>query len=285
MGRRVAGLRPAIWILALTSWIAGCAQPPAHQYPITGQIIAVNSAKQEITIKHEDIPGLMPAMTMSYAVTSPSLLVGRAPGELITGTLEVRDALGKLSSITHTGQAPLPADSNEAALAAGLLNPGDALPDAALIDQSNRRRSLSEWKGTQTVITFIYTRCPLPDFCPLMDQNFATLQRRINQDTALRGRVKLISITMDPDFDTPAVLEKHAGHLHADPAMWTFLTGDRGTIDQLAGKLGVGIMRDTPQTLTHNLRTTVLDADLRIVKIFSGNDWTPGDVLSTLSRQ
>jgi len=276
MGRRLAALGIALLV-------GGCRAAPAHQYPITGQIIAVDQKRQQLTIKHEDIPGLMPAMTMSYDVASPSMLSGRAPGELVTGTLEVRDAVGRITSITHTGSAPLPS-GNEAALAAGTLSTGDRVPDTALIDQTNRRRSLSEWQGRQTVVTFIYTRCPLPDFCPLMDQNFATLQRRISQDTALRGRVQLISITLDPDFDTPAVLAVHAAKLHADPTIWTFLTGDRGTIDRLAAAFGVAIMRDGTPALTHNLRTAILDQELRVKKMFSGNDWTPGDVLQDLTR-
>jgi protein SCO1/2 len=270
--------------LALAILAAGCAQPPpAKQYSLTGQVLAVNATKQEIVIKHDDIPGLMPAMTMSYQVSSPALLAGRTPGETVSATLEVRDALGRITAITHTGTAPLPANTNETALAGGILDVGDVVDDVALVDQADRRRSLTEWKGTLSVVTFIYTRCPLPDFCPLMDQNFATLQRRVTQDAALRGRVRLISVTLDPEFDTPAVLAAHAAHRHADPAIWTFLTGDRGTIERFAGHLGVGVIRDGSPMVTHNLRTAILDKDLRIVKIYSGNEWTPGEVLKELA--
>jgi protein SCO1/2 len=276
---KYAGLTLALAVLGV-----GCAQPPpAKQYPLTGQVLAVNLAKQEITVKHDDIPGLMPAMTMTYAVSSPALLAGRAPGETVSATLEVRDALGRITAITHTGTAPLPANTNEAALAGGILDVGDVVDDVALVDQADRRRSLAEWKGTLSVVTFIYTRCPLPDFCPLMDQNFATLQRRVTQDPALRGRVRLISVTLDPEFDTPAVLAEHAARRHADPAIWTFLTGDRGTIERLAGHLGVGVIRDGSPMVTHNLRTAILDGDLRILKVYSGNEWTPGEVLKELA--
>jgi protein SCO1/2 len=282
MGR---GVKLAL-ALALAMFGAGCAQPPAaKQYPLTGQVLAVNATKQEIVIKHDDIPGLMPAMTMSYQVSSPALLAGRTPGETVSATLEVRDALGRITAITHTGMAPLPANTNETALAGGILDVGDIVDDVALVDQADRRRSLTEWKGTLSVVTFIYTRCPLPDFCPLMDQNFATLQRRVTQDPALRGRVRLISVTLDPEFDTPAVLAAHAARRHADPAIWTFLTGDRGTIERFAGHLGVGVIRDGSPMVTHNLRSAILDGELRILKIYSGNEWTPGDVLKELSAQ
>ena len=178
----------------------------------------------------------------------------------------------------------LPANTNEAALASGVLDVGDPLPDAALVDQADRRRSLGEWRGTAVLITFVFTRCPLPTFCPLMDQNFATIERSVAEDPALQGRVRLISITLDPDHDTPAVLAAHAEKRRADPAVWTFLTGDRVTIDRLAGRFGVGVLRNpaTPADITHNLRTVLAGADSRVVRIYTGNEWTTGTVLNDL---
>jgi protein SCO1/2 len=265
--------------------VAACsrAEPP-KQYQLQGQILAVHPDKNQITIKHGDIDGLMPGMTMSFGVKTPALLDGRAAGDLVTATLEVSDALGTLTSITKTGSAPLPANTNEAALVAGILADGDEIPDAALIDQLDRRRSLAEWRGTVTLYTFTYTRCPLPDFCPLMDQNFATLQHALAEDPALRDAVRLVSISVDPEHDTPAVLAAHAKKRRADPAVWTFLTGDRQTIERLAGRFGVGIVRapDGSVDITHNLRTTLAGRDGRVRKIYTGNDWTPGAVLADL---
>jgi protein SCO1/2 len=265
---------------------ASCRESAAKRYPLHGQILAVDLANQQLTIKHEDIPGLMPGMTMGYPVATPALMQGRAPGETITATLEVSDTTARLVAIAHLGSAPLPAGTNALAIASALLDVGAPMPDVALIDQHDRRRSLAEWKGTTTLITFIYTRCPLPNFCPLMDEHFATLQRALSDDSTLSGRVKLISVSIDPAFDTPRVLAAHALHVKADPAVWTFLTGDVGTIDHLAAQFGVGILRD-PQdatNITHNLRTTLIGADGRLEKIYSGNDWTPGEVLAELKR-
>lgn len=263
---------------------AGCeSKAPAKQYPLTGQVLAVHPERQEITIKHEDIKGLMPGMTMSFPVASADLLQGREPGELITATLEVSESMGRLIAITRTGFTALPAGSNEADLVAGLLQVGDEVPDVALIDTSNRRRSFSEWRGTATLVTFIYTRCPLPNFCPLMDQNFATLQRSIAEDDALRGRVRLLSVSFDPEHDTPEVLAAHAARFKTDPAIWEFVSGDRVAIDRFAAKFGVGLLRpDGDIEITHNLRTTLIGADGRIVRVYSGNDWTPGAVLTDL---
>ena len=169
-------------------------------------------------------------------------------------------------------------------MASGILAVGEPVPDVALIDQTDKRRTLAEWKGAPMVMTFTYTRCPLPEFCPLMDQNFVTLQRRLADDTVLRGRVKLVTVSFDPEHDTPAVLAAHAARLKADPNVWTFLTGDKTTIERFAGKFGVAVMRDDPADplITHNLRTILAGADGRIAKIYGGNDWTPGTLLADL---
>jgi protein SCO1/2 len=208
----------------------------------------------------------------------------REAGELILATLEVSDFTGRLVDITRTGLAPLPDNANEVALATGLLDPGDEAPDTAFVDQDDRRRSLAEWRGRHVLLTFIYTRCPLPTFCPLMDQNFATIQRAVAEDAVLRGQIQLISVSFDPEHDTPAVLREHAARRKADLTTWTFLTGDRQTVDRFAGRFGVGVIRpaDGAGEITHNLRTAHIDPEGRIVKLYSGNEWTPSAVLADL---
>ncbi|MSO49936.1 MAG: SCO family protein, partial [Acidobacteria bacterium] len=190
--------------------------------------------------------------------------------------------VGKLVAVTHVGSAPLPDNTNTAAMTDGILAEGDLMPDAALIDQQDQRRSLSEWKGTPVLLTFIYTRCPLPNFCPAMNRNFASIQKSLAADPALAGRVKLISVSFDPEYDTPAVLAGFAKIFQTDPAVWTWLTGDRVTTDRLAAKLGVSVIREdaSPTAVVHNLRTTLIDTDGRIVKIYSGSEWMPSAVLS-----
>ena len=277
------GLKRALVLIGLFL-LPACSRPaPPKTYTLTGQVLSVDREKQLVTIRHEDIDGLMPGMTMSFPVTKPELLDGREPGELVRGTLEVTDALGRLTEIQRTGMAELPTDSNAAAMAGNVLDVGDNVPDAAFIDQANARRSIAEWRGTATLITFIYTQCPLPNFCPLMDQNFAKLQKAIAADPALKSKARLVSISFDPDHDTPDVLAKHAARLEADAATWTFLTGDRPTVDKFAARMGVGVMRATGDaTITHNLRTILVGADGRIAKIYSGNEWTTAGVLADL---
>jgi protein SCO1/2 len=181
--------------------------------------------------------------------------------------------------------APLPTGTDGQPLGVPVLAEGDEVPDTAFVDQQDRRRSLVEWAGTATVLTFVYTNCPLPNFCPLMDQNFQTIQRAVGEDPALAGRVRLVSISLDPERDTPAVLAAHAARRKAHPDVWTFLTGDPATIDRFASRFGVAAVRRTGSPeITHNLRTALLGPDRRIVKLYSGSDWTPGDVLADLRQ-
>lgn len=274
------------FVLAFAGWVStSCSRPqPPKRYTLDGQILAVLPARQQLTIKAGDIPGLMPAMTMTYDVAQPALMTDRTAGETITGTLEVTDAGAKLVAIAHTGTAPLP-PANELAMATtDVLKEGDAVPDTALIDQHDARRSLSDWHGTYLVLTFIYTSCPLPTFCPLMDQNFATIQRALQNDPAMKAKVRLLSISFDPDHDTPAVLDAHAKRERADPAVWTFATGDRVAIDRLTARFGVTVIRsgDDPGQITHGLRTAILTPDGHVLKIYDGNEWTPGQLLADL---
>ena len=281
-----AGLTAGILIVAfLGSSSISCTrrEPPRH-YTLEGQVLAVLPERQQLTIKHGDVAGLMPAMTMTYDVATPALMTGRLAGETISGTLEVNDAGATLVAIAHTGSAPLP-PANELAMATtDVLTEGDAVPDTALIDQHDARRSLSDWHGTYLVLTFIYTECPLPNFCPLMDQNFATIQRALENDAAMKAQVRLLSISFDPDHDTPAVLDAHAKRERADPAVWTFATGDRIAIDRLTARFGVTVIRPEAAggQITHGLRTALLSPDGHVLKLYDGNDWTPGQVLADL---
>ena len=164
------------------------------------------------------------------------------------------------------------------------MNPGDAVPDDALTDQEGQVRKLSDWRGRALAVTFVYTRCPVPDFCPLMDRHFGDLQRAIADDPRLRDRAHLVSVSFDPAHDSPAVIAAHAKARGADPRTWSYLTGTPQAIDHLTSRFGVSTIdeRDSGQTITHNLRTAIVDPRGRLVKIYSGNDWRVADVLADL---
>ena len=269
--------------LAVVVLVAACdREPPARQYELTGQILAVDAARNEVLIKHESVRNFMPAMTMPFTVKDPSLLSGREPGDLVTATLVVGETSAHLSSLTRTGHAkietpPVVSDSPR------ILMPGEPVADALLVDQQEKARPFSSFKGHRVAITFMFTRCPFPDFCPLMDRNFLAVQKGIQGAVDMRD-VRLISMTLDPEFDTPAVLSRHAARLNADPAIWSFVTGEPKAAADFARQFGIYTERDlgTGANLTHNLRTAIVDADGRMVKVHSGNDWTPADLVADL---
>jgi protein SCO1/2 len=275
---RRPGVRASLVMLALCA--AACTR--SREYELRGQVLAVDRSRQEITVKHEDIRGFMPGMTMAFKVKDASLVDGRTAGELIRATLVVEESTGYLKAIESVGRAPLtdppPPPRRDP------LNPGDPVPDVALIDRAGRARTLSEWRNQAIAVTFIYTRCPIPDFCPAMDRRFAEVQASVQKDPSLRGRVHLLSVSFDPTFDRPPVLAAHAAKVGADPHVWDFLTGDRDAINQFAAGFGVQIMRDDAHApeVVHNLRTAVIDREGRLVRILSGNDWLPSVLLEEL---
>ena len=264
----------------------GCRGPEAatKSYQLTGQILAVHPEKQSLTIKHQDIPNYMPGMTMTFAARDASMITGRVPGELVTATLEVGDTWSRLTQVTVTGKGPIAALPAELALAEGILKEGDPLPGAALIDQDGQARSMSDWRGTPVAITFTYTRCPIPEFCPRIDRQFAAAQAAIASDPALAGKAKLLTISFDPAHDTAPVLLKHARMLRADPGTWTFATGAREEIELFAARFGVAVTREgeAPADIMHNLRTIVAGGDGRVRAIYSGSDWTPAQIVDRL---
>jgi protein SCO1 len=265
---------------------AGCSRgPELRTYQLTGQVLAVKAETNEILVKHDDIPGFMPAMTMTYAVKDAALIKDRAAGDLITATLVVEPSLAHLSAITKTGSAPVPADARTtipAAAGIDLLRPGDAAPDTMLINQDGMPITLKDFAGTATAITFIYTRCPLPQYCPLMDRRFADVQARVAQTPALAGKVRLLSVSFDPKFDRAAVLRQHAAALKAAPAVWTFATAEESVVDRFAARFGVNVIREPNDTITHNLRTAVIDPSGRVTALLDSNAWTPEDLVREL---
>ena len=281
--RQPAPLFALVLLTALAGFGCRAPAPAPRTFELKGQILAIDQARQEITVNHADIPGFMPAMTMPYKVRDASLLKGRTPGELIAATLVVEESDAYLQSIKHEGVAVLP-DGRPAVHAMDLLGVGETVRDGALVDQSGVRRSLGDWRGQVLAVTFVYTRCPLPNFCPLMDRHFAAVQEQVRSSSDLQGRVHLVSVTLDPEYDTPAVLLRQAGRLKADPAVWSLLTGSREQVDTFASQFGVSVVRENaqPSELVHNLRTAVIDGNGRLVTVLSGGEWEPAALIAEI---
>lgn len=263
--------------------ISACGPAP-REYPLQGVVVAVDRESREITIKHDDIPRFMPGMTMPFKVRDGRLLEGRVPGDLVKGTLVVEGADAHLRTLERTGTAPVPPPSTPTAPTG--LEPGELVPDASFTDQQGTTRRLSDWRGLALAVTFIYTRCPLPNYCPLMDQHFKIIQDRVKSDDRLRGRVRLLSVSFDPAYDRPAVLDARARQLGADPALWSFVTAPATEIERFARQFGVSIARDnaSAQEIVHNLRTAVVASDGTLSTVLHGNEWTPGELLEELRK-
>jgi protein SCO1/2 len=271
--------------IAIFLTIAACVRSDAREYELKGQVVAVDRGRQEITIRHEDIPRFMPGMTMPFKVREASLLAGREPGDVVKATLVVEGTDAHLRTLERVGRAPVP-ETGPPHAPPGLLAQGQPVADLALVDESGEPRRVSAWRGRVLAVTFVYTRCPLPDFCPLMDRHFKTIQERVHRDESLNGRVQLLSVTVDPEHDTPAVLAKHAESLKADPSTWRFLTGTPADVEKFGSQFGVTFLREGARDgeVVHNLRTAIIDPGGRLATVMNGSEWTPADVMEELRR-
>ncbi len=272
----------ALFGVALLLCVSACSRSSERQYQLTGQVVAVDPARQEVTIKHDDIPQFMPGMTMPFKVKDGRLLDGRVPGDLVKATLVVAESEAHLRTLERIGYVAVAADASTPA--SDPLREGEMVADATFVDAGGATRHLTDWKGRAIAVTFIYTRCPVPNFCPLMDRHFKSVQDQVRADPALNGKVQLLSISFDPDYDTPAVLSQHASRMKSDPEVWRFLTGARMDVETFASQFGVSVMREGADTteIVHNLRTAVIDPQGRLVTVFRGGEWTPAELVSSL---
>lgn len=257
-------------------------QAETREYELTGQILAVQAERGEVLIRHDDIKGFMPGMTMPFKVRDESLLAGKAPGDLVRATLVVADTTAHLSSLTTVGHAPI--DVPPPPPAPAVLEAGALVADAPLVDQDGAPFTIASLHGHRAALTFTYTRCPLPDFCPLIDRHFRTVQQQILERADMRD-VRLVTVTLDPAYDTPPVLRDHARQLKADTAGWSFVTGPPEDVARFGRQFGLFVEQnpDDPADITHNLRTVVVDTNGRLVKIIAGNAWTPAELVADLA--
>jgi protein SCO1 len=276
-------------LLALCVCVAGCEKPrpvAAKSYPVRGVVKEVNPTKKSVTVKHEEIPGYMMAMTMPFDVKNTNELRGLQPGDRITFKLLVTEKDGWIEHIVKLGASPdeMPSRSNvEAVKAIAPLDPGQPLPAFHLTNELGQAVSLSDLKGKAFAMTFIFTRCPFPTFCPRMTSNFADVAKKMSERRDAPQNWTLLSISFDPQNDTPETLLKYAEAQHYNPAHWHFLTGTDAQITQLCEVFDEKFWHDGT-SISHNLRTAVIDANGRVQKVFEGNEWSPDDLVSELIK-
>jgi protein SCO1 len=264
---------------------AGCGRrgSSTKEFTLKGVVREVNASSGEVTISHEEIPGFMSKMTMPFLIKDKSLLEDVRPGDEVEGPLKVTFEGEKVKDMDLTGlsvtQAAPPTPSFPAAdPPPEALKPGEAVPDFAVTTQEGRTLRLSDLKGEVVILTFIYTRCPLPEFCPAMDAKFADLARRISANPARADRLRLLSVSFDPEHDSPEILAAHAGRRGAKPPLWTFAVASREELAKVAEPLGLSYIPGTRE-VAHNLRTAVIGPDGKLARLETGAGWSSADLL------
>jgi protein SCO1/2 len=254
-----------------------------RRYALTGVVRTIDRASGNVAIRHDAIPGYMAAMTMPFNLKGKPELDELQVGDRIAATLVVGRDATDLEDIVITELAE-PTQSEGAAEGTKPLEPGAAVPDFAVTTQDGRTLRLSELRGKVVVLTFIYTRCPLPDYCPLMDRRFAELARRVRTLGPAADEIRLLSISFDPEHDTPEVLERHARLVGAAPPLWTFAVADHAELHKVAGALGLAY-GPAANEIIHTLSTAVIARDGTLARLLRGRDWTVDDLFAVVARR
>ena len=244
-------------------------------YSVRGVVQAVAPDFHHATIKHEKIPGYMAAMTMDLSVKNTNELSGVSAGDEITFTLVVTADDDWIENVQRTGQSVAPTPAPTWRVVESELNAGDTLPDYSFTSENGQPVRFSNFRGRAVAFTFFFTSCPLPEFCPRMNKNFLEARKILTADTNAPANWQLLSISFDSDFDTPEILSGYAKFYRgADADRWLFAVASTNTLANLAPKVDLNFWRENG-SISHNLRTVVLDGNGKISKQFDGNDWTP----------
>jgi protein SCO1/2 len=287
---------PLLALIVLTGCRSGQkppAQPSAAQnykvYHLRGKVVSTDAARGEVTVNHEAIPGLMEAMTMPYKLKDASILSELHPGDVITADVLVSpdpDADYLLDHIVVVAQAK---PDYKPAVSYHVPATGDAVPDFKLRNQDGQPIHLGQFKGKALVVTFIYTRCPSPDFCPRVTRNFAALERQLAVNPALFAKTHLICISFDPEHDTPERLRAYGvtyigSNAKNAFAHWEFAVPEKSVLAEMAKFFDLGMTNEADSTITHTLSTTLIGPDGKVARFYPDNEWTPEQVLADVKQ-
>jgi protein SCO1 len=256
-------------------------------FQVKGVVVALDADGETVKIKHEEIPNYMPAMTMPFTARDTNELRGLTAGDAVTFRMIVTETDGWIDQIKKTGVVAntLPPDLPIRLVRdVEPLAVGDTLPEYHFTNQLGQAVSLSQFRGQALAITFIFTRCPFPTFCPLMSNNFREVQDTLLKTPNAPTNWHLLTLTFDPEFDTPAQLKTYAAGYHCDPQHWSFLTGTLVDVTALGEQFGLQFWRDPQGGINHNLRTVVVDARGRVQRIFTENKWTTSELAAEITK-
>ncbi len=288
-------MRNFLLILLSVLFFSACQKPQtqpqnasadAKRYTLRGKVVAVDKAHKKASIAHEDVENYMPAMTMDFPIKDDWVFDELSKDADIRADLVVEKDGFWLENVAivaapNPNQTPLPMKEDVAQI-------GKEVPAFTLINQDGKRISLKDFRGKALAITFIYTKCPLPDYCIKMSTNFSDLARQL-QNSDLKDEIRLLSISFDPKTDTPKVLKDYGlaylrGVEKPDFTVWQLATGTDKEVKDIAGFFGLRYETDEGDKtqFNHSLRTIVITPEGKVQKVFSGNEWTTGDLLREL---
>jgi protein SCO1/2 len=278
--------------------LAGCHQSPPSPtataapqktFTIRGKVVGTDAT--HVTLDGEDVPGFMESMVMDYGLKDPSVVSELHAGDRITATvLADQSPEGytnvRLDNIVVIAQAR---PDYKPPVQYHVPTLGDAVPDFHLLNQSDRIIHLSQFKGKVVLLTFVYTRCPLADFCPRMSRNFADIDKALAAEPALYNQTHLLSISFDPAYDTPKVLRSYGGaytgrYTNEKFTHWDFAAPSAKDLPALTQFFNVGVTPGDSKTLTHSLSTVLIGKDGKIIDWYPTNDWKPADVLAAIKK-
>ncbi len=277
---RVRVLIPVLLLLCVFGCTSKKPATAVRRFPIEGRVVAVDPAAHTITLDHHEVAGYMKAMTMPFEVRDAWVFNVAHPGDTVQATLAVADDthLENISVTEARGAADLSTTSPM-----HLPQKGEEVPDLHFVDQDGRAIHLAQFRGEPLLITFFYSRCPLPDYCIRMSNHFAEIAKTLQKNNpAAFAKLQMLSISIDPEFDDPRVLRAY-GRSYAggvDPGLkhWSFATGKAGDIRKAAEYFGLSYETQNGQII-HDLRTALVDSDGKVAEFYSGNQWKPADLV------
>lgn len=263
----------------------------AKRYPLKGKVVSVDRAAKKATIDHEAVDGYMNAMTMDFPIRADWVWDDLTPGSEIRAELVVDNTADEpywlenigIVAVLKPGQEPPPTDDKFAQI-------GKEAPDFTLTNQEGKKISLEGFRGKALAITFIYARCPLPEYCIRMSTNFSDLALQLNNNAELKDKIRLLSISFDPENDTPAKLRSYGlGYMGKDAkelGVWQLAVGEDKEVRRIADFYGLRyeVDQNDKTQINHSLRTAVIAPDGKVTKIFAGNEWTPDGLLEELKK-
>ncbi len=287
------GLRNIVCLAIVAFAVASCSSSKSNSsseselkvFQVRGVIKTLEPDGKTAVIQHEAIPGYMAAMTMPLSVKNTNDLAGVKVGDTVTFRLLVNSTDGWIDQVKTVASGTPPVESKPSSVRivrnVDPLTVGDSIPNYKFTNELGKALSLADFKGEAVALTFIFTRCPFPLFCPRMTSNFSAIYKKLSDDPAAPKNWHLLTISFDPEYDTPSVLLRYAKNQNYDPKKWSFVTGAQIDIDAIAEQFGlVFVKSDTG--FDHKLRTVIITPEGKVHKIIPANDWNVDEVAAEL---